>query len=336
MYAIETFNLSKDFRKEPSLKEFLIHPFRKKERITAVKDINLQIKKGEIFGLLGPNGAGKTTLIKLLCNLIIPTSGRAVVNGYDLYTQEKKIRGSIGLITSDERSFFWRLSGRKNLEFFGSLYDLPSLLIKKRIQELLKLFDLEHKVDFPFKTYSAGMKKKMVIVRSLLHDPEILFMDEPTNSLDPISAQILKELVREKLIKDKGKTIFWATHRLEEVNGLCDRVALMNRAKIEFIGTLNEFKNILKKNDQCVMRLVNLNGEFIKILKKFSNLRPDIISRNHEEVVIELQKTGNESRISDFMTEILNSGGRIKSYGLREHSLEDIFTSLVLKDRKVV
>ena len=146
-YSIEICDLTKRFPREPNLVELIFKPFRRREYVTAVENVTLQAKKGEVFGLLGPNGAGKTTLIKRLCNIIMPTNRSAPVGGYDLLEEGERVRGSIGLVTNGERSFFWRLTGRRNLEFFGSLYNLSSRVVEERVVELLRRFSLAGKAD---------------------------------------------------------------------------------------------------------------------------------------------------------------------------------------------
>jgi ABC-2 type transport system ATP-binding protein len=158
------------------------HPF-SREEVTAVQDADIAVEQGELFGLLGPNGAGKTTLIKLLSTLIVPTAGTAKVNGHDL-REQPKIKASIGLVTGDERSFYWRLTGRQNLEFFAGLNGFSADKAARRIDEVLEMIDLTDRAEERFQTYSTGMKQRLSLARGLLHDPPILFMDEPTKSLD--------------------------------------------------------------------------------------------------------------------------------------------------------
>ena len=328
-HSIEICNLTKRFQREPSLAELVFKPFRKREYVTAVENISLQVKKGEVFGLLGPNGAGKTTLIKLLCNLIIPTSGSARVGGYDIVEEGQHVRGSIGLVTSDERSFFWRLSGRRNLEFFGSLYNLPHRTVERRVAGLLRQFSLEGKADIPFRTYSAGMKKKMAIVRGLLNDPEILFMDEPTNSLDPIAAQQLKAFVRDEIASGMGKTVFWATHRLEEVEGLCDGVALMKDARIAFTGSVREFKGLLIGEAMYDLHVAGLNGKIEGIMRELNFKNFHIVSETRDETSVEWNEHGNETLGEQLLARVLLAKGRVINYRLKESSLEDVFMHLV-------
>ena len=247
-YTIETHNLTKKFALQKGFTDFFLHPFRKDE-MTAVEDVNLNVKSGELFGILGPNGAGKTTLIKMLCTLILPSVGTAYVNGYDLAKDSGKIRESIGFVTSDERSFYWRLTGRHNLRFFASLHNYYSDAAEERIDEMLSLVGMEERADDRFLSYSAGMKQRMAIARGLLNDPVVLFMDEPTRALDPGAAQNVRKFVKEHITGDGGKTVFLSTHHLPEAEELCDRIAIINEGRIVAVGTLDELKAGLDKPD---------------------------------------------------------------------------------------
>jgi ABC-2 type transport system ATP-binding protein len=239
--AIDTCKLTKTFTVPRGLGDFV----RRRPAIggiTPVDGVDLSVEKGEVFGILGPNGAGKTTLIKILCTLILPTAGAARINGFDVEKESGRVRESIGLVTTDERSFYWRLTGRQNLEFFASLHNFFSDDAKNMVEELLGVVDLRYAADERFLNYSAGMKQRMAIARGLLNDPSVLFMDEPTRSLDPGSAQGLREFIKEEIVKERGKTIFISTHNLEEAEELCDRVAIFDDGKIKVVGTPADLK----------------------------------------------------------------------------------------------
>lgn len=231
-FAVQAIALTKHFWQRSG--------FFKKTKITAVNNVSFEINKGEVFGILGPNGAGKTTLIKMLCSLLLPDKGSALINGYDLAKDEKKIKSSIGLISSNERSFYQRLTGRQNLEFFASLQNIPSKILKGRMDEILHLVGLENAADVWVQSYSAGMKQRLAISRGLLHDPGILFMDEPTNGLDPLAANNLCNFIKQELSQKHNKTILLATHQTYEAEKICDRVAIMDKGGIKFIGRTSE------------------------------------------------------------------------------------------------
>jgi ABC-2 type transport system ATP-binding protein len=223
MYPIEIVNLTKHFKEKNGLV------------IKAVDNVSLIIEKGEIFGILGPNGAGKTTLLKILSTLILPTSGNAFVNGFDIKLEDIQVRSSVGFVPSDERSFYWRLTGRQNLDFFASLYNLHYRQSQKRIQELLNFFNLSNYADRMFGTYSSGIKQKFSIARALLHNPPVLLIDEPTKSMDPQSAFQLRKFIREKLSGQEHCTIVLVTHQIEEAKYLSDRIAIMHQGKFEVL-----------------------------------------------------------------------------------------------------
>lgn len=198
--------------------------------------------------MLGPNGAGKTTLIKILCTLIFPSTGTAKVNGYDVLKESRKVRESIGYVTTDERSFYWRLTGRQNLEFFANLHNYYSKKAHNRVSELLSIVNLENRADDPFLSYSAGMKQRLAIARGLINDPKILFMDEPTRSLDPKAAQDARDFIHNYIVSEQEKTIFLSTHNLNEAEQLCNRIAILDEGKIMVSGTPQELKSSLGSN----------------------------------------------------------------------------------------
>ena len=258
--AIETCKLTKTFASPRGLPDLL----RRRPSaggVTPVDGVDLLIRKGEVFGILGPNGAGKTTLIKILCTLILPTAGRAKVNGYDVERESGRVRESIGLVTTDERSFYWRLTGRENLEFFASLHNFYSDEARDVVDDLLGVVDLKDAADVRFLNYSAGMKQRMAIARGLLNDPAVLFMDEPTRSLDPGAAQGLRDFIKGEIVRERGKTIFISTHNLEEAEELCDRVAIFDDGKIKVVGPPNELKAALGEGSKLSDVFLHYTGK---------------------------------------------------------------------------
>lgn len=237
MTVIEICDLSKKFKPQRKLIEF----FKKFPSVFALKEISLQIKKREIFCLLGANGAGKTTLIKIMCSLMLPDKGHIFINGRDI-AKDENIKSSIGLVTANERSFYWRLSGRQNLQFFGSLFNLFGSRLKNRIEEISKLLEIENELDRNFLHYSTGIKQRFNIARALLHNPDILFLDDPTKDVDiPTKNKILK-FIKEVLNKKEGKTIIFVSHRADEIESLCDRLCIIDKGRIKAIGTIAELK----------------------------------------------------------------------------------------------
>lgn len=244
IYSIETERLTKRFVLDRGLLDQVRNPG-KRDVITTLDEVNLKVQEGEVLGLLGPNGAGKSTLIKILCTLILPSEGNAYVGGFDVVKEGQKVRSCIGFITTDERSFYWRLSGRENLQFFATLQNLPQSIARARVEELLDVVRLKNRADEPFLNYSAGMKQRMAIARGLLNDPAVLFMDEPTRSLDPGAAKSLRDFIKEHIVEEKGKTVFISTHQLDEAEQLCDRVAILDEGRIKADSSPADLKSLL-------------------------------------------------------------------------------------------
>jgi ABC-2 type transport system ATP-binding protein len=196
---------------------------------TAVDHVNLSVNNGEIYGFLGPNGAGKTTAIRMLCTLLTPTSGGARVAGYDIIHQANDVRKKIGLV-SEKLIMYPRLTAFENLMFFGSLYEIGHEALRKRTDKLLDMVQLTPFKDKPVGGYSSGMRQRLNVIRALLHDPEIIFLDEPTTALDPQSTSFVRGLVKE--LKEMGHTIILTTHIMEEADELSDRISIIDHGKI--------------------------------------------------------------------------------------------------------
>lgn len=212
----------------------------KSHEIKAVDRLNLEIFEGETFGLLGPNGAGKTTAIRLLNCIIKPTSGTATIAGHDILKDQMEIKRMTGLL-AESPGLYEKLSAFEFLEFMAALYDVPEDVVPNRIDELLKLFGLHKRRDYLLEGYSRGMKQRILLAAALIHDPPILFLDEPTSTLDPRAAHMVKDLVK-KLATDAGKTVFISSHILPVVEELCDRIGIISQGGLVALGTAEEIK----------------------------------------------------------------------------------------------
>lgn len=241
MYAIETDRLTKRFRRVRGYLDLVRYPWRRPTD-TAVEEISLQVGRGELFGLLGENGAGKTTLIRMLSTTLLPTSGSASVGGHDVVHDPHAVRRIIGLVSGDERSFYWRLTGRQNLEYFAALYHLPARVASRRISELLDTLGIRTYADRRFDSYSTGIRQKFAIARGMLTEPQILFLDEPTRALDPIAAADLRRHVAGHIVRELGYTVLLATHTLTEAEAICDRIAIIRRGRVVETGTMDELQ----------------------------------------------------------------------------------------------
>ncbi len=334
-YAIETVNLNKRFPQPKSYREFLLHPFRRND-ITALKNINIQVSKGDLFGLLGPNGAGKTTLVKILCTLILPTEGSAFVNGYDVAKHGYEVRRTIGYVISEERSFYWRLTGRQNLKFFAKLNNLPLRQIDQRINELVLLTGLENDIDKSFQDYSTGVKKRLAIARGMLTDPQILFLDEPTANLDPVSSKNIRKFIKNVIVGERQKSVIIATNNIQEAEELCNRITIISNGMVKFCGLLEEIRQILNEKNRYVLRLQG-SLDYLQQKLESNGLNGKVVSLSAETSLSEvknsslcsLEMIAGNNEISEIVKKMLMSGVEIESCTPKKVSLDEIFANII-------
>ena len=243
--AVAIRNLSKRFPVPRPWLETVLRPLHR-SWATVLDGVDLDVRKGEIFGLLGPNGAGKTTLLKVLCTQLLPSGGPASVFGQDVVANSHEVRRNLGCCLDVDRSFYYRLTGRENLGFFAALNNLGSEDAAVRIREVLEMLKLQEASDKPFMTYSRGLRQKLALARALLTDASLLLLDEPTSSLDPVAAMEFRRFIRDVLARDLGKTILLVTHSLEEAGECCSSAAVMERGKIVFQGPGAEVRGFIR------------------------------------------------------------------------------------------
>jgi ABC-2 type transport system ATP-binding protein len=236
---IEAEGLSKGFTPPLSFRKLLRLDFRRAMPTQALEDISFSLEKGKILGVLGPNGAGKTTLLKIIATLILADKGKGVVNGLRLGIDDDRIKSFIGLVSSHERSFYWRLTGKQNLEFFAHMYDVKNP--EEKIEELFRLFEIDYQ-DKRFGSYSAGMKQRFALMRGLINDPELLLLDEPMKSLDYTTAFTLRKFIKDNLVRKRGKTVIFTTHNMDEALDFCDLFMILDRGRLYAFGTLEDLR----------------------------------------------------------------------------------------------
>jgi ABC-2 type transport system ATP-binding protein len=212
----------------------------KERRNTVLHDVNLEVRRGELIGLLGANGAGKTTLLKMMATLTLPDRGSIEIDGIDVGRNPILARSRIGFCSSDDRSFYFRLTARENMRFFGALVGLRGRRLERRIEETLRDVSLRAVMDRRFGEFSSGMRQRMTVARALLNDPEIVFFDEPTRAVDPLHAEELRRMIRKDLVERRGKTVILATNVLEEAWSICDRVAIVSGGTIVAVAPPRE------------------------------------------------------------------------------------------------
>jgi ABC-2 type transport system ATP-binding protein len=237
--AVSIRGLSKRYPVQRSWKEILRAPLQR-DHVTVVDDIRLDIRRGEFFALLGPNGAGKSTLFKMLSTLIIPDTGTALIEGFDIHRDGRRVRGVLAPVIPEERSLNWRLSARENLTVFAALYGYRGDALRRRVGELLDLVGLADTGHKMVGRFSSGMRQRLLIARTLLGHPRVLLLDEPTRSLDPVSARQFRHFLRSELAASYGCTVLLATHNTEEALELCDRVGVLHRGRLLAVGAAEE------------------------------------------------------------------------------------------------
>jgi ABC-2 type transport system ATP-binding protein len=344
--TIEAENLVKKFPRRSSHEENsdgkpakkTWRPFQKKAKqskddklFTAVNGVSLQIEQGEIFGLLGPNGAGKTTTIRMLCTLLEPSSGTARLNGYDIIKQPNQVRQSLGIVMAGERSVYWKLSGRENLQYFAALYHVPPQIAKKRISELLEKMELTARADELVEKYSSGMRQRVAISKALLAQPPILLLDEPTLGLDPQAARKLREIIKE--LKQEGHTVLLTTHYMEEADQLSDRIGIIDQGKIIALNTPARLKETINQKDVIHLEVAGWKPEHAAALQSLPEVDNLVAHPNGSEAVWEISLHAVNSRLvlPGIVDTLNHNGTRLVNMNILKPSLEDVFINLTGK-----
>jgi ABC-2 type transport system ATP-binding protein len=297
----------------------------------ALRDISLGVEEGEIVGLLGPNGAGKTTLSKIVTTLMYPSAGEVLLFGGDVRSDACAARGMMGLVTCDERSFYWRLTGRQNLEFFGALYGVSKRQVAERGAELLETLDLSSAADLPYHSYSSGMKQKLAIARGLLSHPRLLIYDEPTRSLDPLSAQKIRRWILEQHARYPEQTHLLATNQLVEAELLCDRVFIINGGRLIAEGSIDEIRARADISDLESHRLQVRGGAYrpSPAMAEHPGVSRLEIEDTPEGATITLTARRESDALSALLEELTRSGVRIAACSTKRASLDDVFCSVI-------
>ena len=293
--------------------------------VLAVENLTFRVDEGEVFGLLGPNGAGKTTTIRMLCCLISKTSGEAKVAGYEIGTEADclKIRKVIGLVP-DNVGLFDELSAYENLDYYGKLYECSQQERKENIKYFLQLLDLWDKRDQPVSDFSKGMKQKVSIARALIHQPELLFFDEPTANLDPESSRVVRDIILQ--LKKEGKTIFINTHNLDEAQRICDRIGIL-KTKLLAINTPEQLEQSVW-GSKTLIQVEKMNAAILAAVKKRS---PKGLAVDGNKIILDVTNPMKEN--PDFVQSIVSAGGRVQAVTQWNPGLEETYLK-VIKETK--
>lgn len=284
----------------------------------AVQDLSLEIAAGEVFGFLGPNGAGKTTTVRLLTTLIGPTAGTAQVAGYRLGEDDRQIRRRVGILT-EAPGLYERLSAERNLRIYAELYEVED--VTGQVERYLRMLGLWDRRHDGAGTFSKGMKQKLAIARALLHEPKVLFLDEPTAGLDPEAAKLVRDFIDE--LRQQGRTIFLCTHNLDEAERLCDRIAVFN-TRMRVVDTPGGLRRRLYGR-QVVFHLATESEPFVQELQRFAYLKE--VRAVDNKLVVALDEP--EQRNPELIRHLVGCGAEIQFVGELRHSLEDIYLQLV-------
>jgi len=298
---------------------------RQVKEVTAVEDISFSIHPGELFGLLGPNGAGKTTTVKMLTTLLIPTSGQASILGMDVVKQADDLRARIGFVFGGERGLYGRLSGLDNLRYFATLYQMDAKDAKRRIPEMLDLVGLTGREKEKVEGYSRGMRQRLHIARALLHDPEVLFLDEPTIGLDPIGARELRAAIRN--LQFAHKTILLTTHYMFEADALCQRIAVIDKGRIVALDTPAALKKTVSDLSVVEIEVYGIPAETIQTLQSLAFV-DNVAVEDRDQRQVLLVHTPNGPEAIPTLLEAMN-GLKVGKIITREPTLEDAYVRLV-------
>ena len=322
MAAIEAHELRRTYRTHTGTIR------RRTKEIEAVRGVSFAIEPGELFGLLGPNGAGKTTTIKMLITLLIPTAGTASVLGRDVVKDAREVRKRIGYVFGGERGVYERLSGYDNLRYFAELYGVPARTQKRRIEELLDLVGLKGREHERAEGYSRGMKQRLHVARGLLHDPEVLFLDEPTIGLDPVGARELRSTIA--TLTAAGKTILLTTHYMFEADALCDRIAVISKGEIVAEGTPGDLKRGVERGTVVEVEVYGVAEGTIDRVRELDGVMAVSVEEREQAQLLVVQTRADVELTSAILGHL--DGRQVGRISRREPTLEDAYVALVTEE----
>ena len=304
MAIIETFGLSRHFG-----------------RTAAVEDLTLAVEAGEILGFLGPNGAGKTTTIRMLAGMIAPTKGHAIVAGHRTERNVEQLHEVIGMLTQAP-GLYDRLSARRNLEYFASFY--PSIESRSQVEKYLKLMGLWERRDSKVGTFSKGMKQRLALSRALVHEPKVLFLDEPTAGLDPEASGEVRQLIR--TLREEGRTVFLSTHNLNEAEMLCSRIAVIH-TRLLALDTAEQLRRRFFRR-QIVVQLEAMDAKLMDVVRKLPFVQE--VREQGSQLILEL--TDSEANRPELVKAIVEAGGRVIAVSEKQYPLEEVYLRLIREE----
>lgn len=323
MAVIEVRDLRRNYRSRTGIRRTSVRD------VEAVRGINFAVEKGELFGLLGPNGAGKTTTIKILITLLLPTSGSAVVLGHDVVRETRAVRRRVGYVFGGDRGLYERLSARDNLRYFSELYGVPAREQSRRISALIEQVGLAGRERELVEGYSRGMRQRLHIARGLLHDPDVLFLDEPTIGIDPVGARELRSTISH--LTEVGKTVLLTTHYMFEADELCDRIAVIASGSIVAEGSPKELKSRVADGHVLEIEVYGLDDRAVGAVRGVAGIRSVSVEARDQAQILAV-RTVSGAEVTQAVLRCLD-GAAVGRIATREPTLEDAYVELVGEGR---
>ncbi len=298
---------------------------RKRLDVEAVRGVSFAVEQGELFGLLGPNGAGKTTTIKMLITLLLPTSGQARVLGRDVVSDAREVRKRIGYVFGGDRGLYERLSAHDNLRYFAELYGVSGKAQRTRIDEVLELVGLKGREKERIEGYSRGMRQRLHIARGILHDPEVVFLDEPTIGVDPVGARDLRQTIADLVAA--GKTVLLTTHYMFEADALCNRIAVIAKGEIVGEGTPEQLKGRVEGGRVTEIEVFGVDEPTVGRLRAIDGVTAVTVEEREQKQVLVVQTSGEREVTAPLLAQL--DGFEVGRVASREPTLEDAYVALV-------
>jgi len=325
MPVVRLREITKTFPEFASLTSWIKGLGKPQKRRSVLHDIDLDIHRGHVFAFLGSNGAGKTTLLKMLATLLLPDAGTIEVAGVDALAHPLEVKRRIGLCTSEERSFYWRLSARANLEFFGTLSGVPRRILASRIEEVAATVDMTAALDWRLSWFSTGMRQRLAVARAMLADPEVLIFDEPTRAVDPVHAEEIRRLIRDRLAGDLGKTVILSTNILEEAWAICDDVAILSHGAIVAHGSPAELGDRFRQRRRYAIVLDRFEPNFIERLRTLEGVTSLEVTSVDAEAHLTLDLEQHERNLTPVFAALGSNGVAVRAFRQMDEEPFEVF-----------
>ncbi|MBC5811520.1 MAG: ABC transporter ATP-binding protein [Candidatus Eremiobacteraeota bacterium] len=319
--------INKSFPEFSSLSSWIKGLGKPQPRRAVLNNIDLNVRRGDVFAFLGSNGAGKTTLLKMIATLLLPDGGAIEVAGVDALRDPMEVKRRIGLCTSEERSFYWRLTARANLEFFGTLSGVPRRVLAKRIEDVAATVDMTSALDWRMSWFSTGMRQRLAVARAMLADPEVLIFDEPTRAVDPVHAEEIRRLLRDRLAGELGKTVILSTNILEEAWAICDDVAILANGSIVAHGSPDSLGDRFTQRRRYAIVLDRMEPKFIERLRGLTGVNSLEVTSVDPEAHLTLDLEHHDRNLTGVFAALGSNGVAVRAFRQLDEEPFEVFRS---------